>query len=70
MLGEYLMIRREGYKLCFNDFTNQLTKAKNQSDEFKAYKDADSIELAWSIISALSAICCAAAYGLNSLYNQ
>jgi hypothetical protein len=64
------MIRREGYKLCFNDVTDQAVQENNTMDEFKMYKESHSIELAWSIISTLSVLCYAAAYGLDSFFNQ
>jgi type IV secretory pathway component VirB8 len=64
------MIRREGYKLCFNDFTDQAIQESSMLDEFKIYKNNQSIELAWSIISTLSILCCAAAYGLDGIFNQ
>lgn len=62
-----MLMEREGYRLRFNDFNpDKITEI----NEPKIYKPKDAIENAWAIISTVSIICLACAYGLDMLYGD
>jgi len=60
-----MLMERDGYRLRFNDFN---PGAKTDANEPKVYKNDDAIKNAWNIISTVSIICLACAYGLDMLY--
>jgi hypothetical protein len=62
-----MLIERDGYALRFNDFNPEIKEEKNEP---LIYKDENAVEKAWSIISIVSIICLACAYGLDSLYGD
>ncbi len=60
-----MLMERDGYKLVFNDFNPDV---KEEHNEPKMYKNDSAVDKAWNVISVVSIICLACAYGLDALY--
>lgn len=60
-----MLMERDGYKLRFNDFNPDV---KEEFSEPKIYKNDGAVDKAWTVISIVSIICLACAYGLDALY--
>lgn len=61
-----MLMERDGYKLRFGDFIPD--KKEEEHNEPKMYKNDTAVDKAWTVISVVSIICLACAYGLDALY--